>query len=289
MPKIDNAVIMAAGTSSRFAPLSYERHKALTEVRGEVLVEREIRQLKEAGIHEIYLVTGYKAGQFAYLQNLFGVTLIHNPEYLTRNNNGSIWAARDVIRNTYICSADNYFAGNPFEKEANGSYYAAMYARGETDEWCMTEEDGLIASVEIGGREAWYMMGHVFWDRGFSARFLDILKEEYDRPETKDKLWEDIYIEHIAELPMRMKKYPEGFICEFDTLDELRKFDPAYIEDTHSSILKQIARELGVTEKDLVKIKAYKESDNAAAGFTFCCCGKKYKYSYEHQSLREDM
>lgn len=27
-----NAIIMAAGTSSRFAPLSYEKHKALTVV-----------------------------------------------------------------------------------------------------------------------------------------------------------------------------------------------------------------------------------------------------------------
>ena len=36
MYKVDNAVIMAAGTSSRFAPLSYETHKSLLTVRGEV-------------------------------------------------------------------------------------------------------------------------------------------------------------------------------------------------------------------------------------------------------------
>ena len=48
--KVDNAIIMAAGTSSRFAPLSFERHKALIEVRGEILIERQIRQLREAGI-----------------------------------------------------------------------------------------------------------------------------------------------------------------------------------------------------------------------------------------------
>ena len=62
--KVDNAVIMAAGTSSRFAPLSYERHKAMTVVRGEVLIERQIEQLQAAGIPEIYLITGYKAEQF---------------------------------------------------------------------------------------------------------------------------------------------------------------------------------------------------------------------------------
>lgn len=41
--KVDNAIIMAAGTSSRFAPLSFERPKALIEVRGEILIERQIR------------------------------------------------------------------------------------------------------------------------------------------------------------------------------------------------------------------------------------------------------
>ena len=34
--KVDNAIIMAAGTANRFAPLSYEIHKALIEVKGEV-------------------------------------------------------------------------------------------------------------------------------------------------------------------------------------------------------------------------------------------------------------
>ena len=58
--RVDNAIIMAAGTSSRFAPLSYEKHKAMIDVRGEVLIERQIRQLKEACIPEIYVITDIK-------------------------------------------------------------------------------------------------------------------------------------------------------------------------------------------------------------------------------------
>ena len=38
--KVDNAIIMAAGLSSRFAPLSYEKPKGVLTVRGEVLIER---------------------------------------------------------------------------------------------------------------------------------------------------------------------------------------------------------------------------------------------------------
>ena len=43
--KVDNAVIMAAGMSTRFAPLSYEKPKALLKVKGEILIERDILQL----------------------------------------------------------------------------------------------------------------------------------------------------------------------------------------------------------------------------------------------------
>ena len=71
--RVDNAIIMAAGTSSRFAPLSYEKHKAMTVVKGEVLIERQIRQLKEAGVPQILIVTGYKAEQFDYLMDKYGV------------------------------------------------------------------------------------------------------------------------------------------------------------------------------------------------------------------------
>ena len=61
----ENAVILAAGTASRFAPLSFERPKALIEVRGEILIERQIRQLQAAGIREILVVVGYRKEQFA--------------------------------------------------------------------------------------------------------------------------------------------------------------------------------------------------------------------------------
>ena len=59
---------MAAGTSSRFAPLSYETHKSLLTVRGEVLIERQIRQIRDAGIDSVVLVGGYMKERFAYLR-----------------------------------------------------------------------------------------------------------------------------------------------------------------------------------------------------------------------------
>ncbi len=277
---------MAAGTSSRFAPLSQERHKAMTVVKGEVLIERQIKQLLKAGIHEIYIITGYKAEQFDYLVKKYDVKLIYNSEYLTRNNNGSIWAAREILGNSYICSSDNYFSANPFETEVDEAYYAAEYADEHTDEWCMTEdEDGYINSVTIGGEKAWYMFGHAFWSNEFSKKFLSILESEYDMPGTADKLWERIYMAHLDVLKMQIRKYEPGIIYEFDTLDELRTFDTSYISDTRCAMIKKVAKELEVKEEQIVHITAIKNENTTVAGFEFDCGTTHYNYLYETGKL----
>ena len=284
----DNAVIMAAGTSSRFAPLSYERPKALIEVRGEILLERQIRQLKEAGIDEIFLVCGYKKEQFEYLRKKFGIQIADNPDYLTRNNNSSIWAVKEHLGNTYICSSDNYFTVNPFEKNVSEAYYSAVYADGETAEWCMGEDaEGYINSVQIGGRDAWYMLGHAYWDKTFSEKFRAILEDIYDLPQTADMLWEAIYMRHLDELKLKMRKYDPGVIFEFDTLDELREFDKSYEDDTRSMIIKDLCRRLHVSEREIRNAKALKTTDNAASGMSFTAAGKQYEYIYSAEELKE--
>ena len=288
MKKVDNAIIMAAGTSSRFAPLSFEKPKSLFDVRGEILIERQIRQLKEAGINEIIVVTGYKSDFFNYLSSKYNVVLIHNDEFLTRNNNGSIYAARAYIKNSYICSSDNYFIDNPFSSVEEFSFYSALFSQTQTKEWCMEEDEkGYISSIKIGGKNSWFMLGHAFWDENFSKEFISILEQDYNKPETRDKLWEQIFLENLDKLKMRIKKYDYENIFEFDTLDELRSFDKSYLNNTRSIILKGIAIKLNCKEKDITNITAFKGENNSADGFLFNLLNKKYIYSYSTQKLEE--
>ena len=109
---VENAVILAAGVSSRFVPLCFEKPKGLLEVKGEVLIERQIRQLMEAGITKIYIVVGFMKEKFSYLEEKFGVKLIETMDYRIRNNHASVWAAKDVLGNTVISSSDLYFNKN---------------------------------------------------------------------------------------------------------------------------------------------------------------------------------
>ena len=250
--RVTGAVIMAAGLSSRFAPISYERPKGTLKVRGEILVERQIRQLHEAGITNITLVVGYKKEYFFYLADKYGVDIVVNREYSTRNNNGSLWLVKDRLDNTYVCSSDDYFTTNPFEPYVYKAYYSANYVDGPTDEWCIKTGPGdRITGATVGGADAWVMLGHVYFDRVFSAKFREILEQVYHLPETVSKLWESIYLDHIKSFDMVIRRYPDGVIHEFDSVDELRSFDPLFMENVDSEVFDHIADTLGCAKSEI--------------------------------------
>ena len=250
--RVTGAVIMAAGLSSRFAPISYERPKGTLKVRGEILVERQIRQLHEVGITNIALVVGYKKEYFFYLADKYGVDIVVNREYSTRNNNGSLWLVKDRLDNTYVCSSDDYFTTNPFEPYVYKAYYSANYVEGPTDEWCIkTGPSDRITGATVGGADAWVMLGHVYFDRVFSSKFREILEQVYHLPETVSKLWESIYLDHIKSFDMVIRRYPDGVIHEFDSVDELRSFDPLFMENVDSEVFDHIADTLGCAKSEI--------------------------------------
>lgn len=278
--KVKNAVIMAAGMSSRFVPLSYEKPKALLKVKGEILIEREIKQLQEAGITDITVVLGYLKEQLFYLGDKYNVNIVINEDYYRYNNTSTLIRVADRLDNTYICSSDNYFTENPFEPYVYRAYYAAVYEAGKTDEYCLSSNNkGRITKVNIGGQASWYMLGHVYFDRDFSRRFVRILRNEYDDPLTKQQLWEDLYIRHIKELDLYIRKYDADKIKEFDSLEELREFDDKYLKNANSKIFTNICTALDVKEEDITNIVPIKKGLTNFS-FRFTVNGKEYVYRH---------
>lgn len=124
-----NAIILAAGKSSKFAPFTYEKPKGLFCVKGEILIERQIEQLQNAGIKDIYIVVGYMKEKFFYLEQKYNIKLIINNLFDKKGNLYSLYKAREYLSNTYICCADHYFIDNPFidDNSYNQSYRACTY------------------------------------------------------------------------------------------------------------------------------------------------------------------
>lgn len=285
--KVDNAVILAAGLSSRFAPISYEKPKGLLRVRGDVLIERQIEQLHAAGITDITVVVGYKKAYFFYLEQKYGVSIVVNDEYAARNNHSSLYRVRDRLRNTYICSSDDYFTENPFEAYVQRAYYAAQWSEGPTKEWCMaTGPQGRITGVTVGGSHAWYMLGHVYFDHAFSQHMVEVLEAEYDKPETVDKLWEDLFIEHLSDFDMVVRPYAEGVINEFDSLDELRVFDPTFLENVDSEIFDNIVCVVGCEKSEIHDVYPLKQGlTNLSCHFSTA----SGEYVYRHPGVGTEL
>ena len=135
--KMDGAVIFAAGFGSRFVPLTFEQPKGLVEVLGERMIERQIKQLHEAGITDITIVVGYLKEKFEYLIDKYDVKLLYNPEYLTKNNLSTYWHARELFRgrNMYLLVSDNWIRNTMFHAYECASWYSSVYMEGPTSEW----------------------------------------------------------------------------------------------------------------------------------------------------------
>ena len=275
--KIDNAVILAAGMSTRFVPFNYEMPKGLLEVKGEVLIERQIRQLREKGIEEIVIVVGYMKEKFEYLIEKYGVILVSTDDYAVKNNHASVYAARKYLKNTIITSSDLYFVDNIFQKYAFDAYYCTIFIPGKTAERGVeTDEDDRILKTMYGDKcyDIWVTLGYAYFSKRFSDNFLSIMEKEFDLPDTANKFWADIQDEHLEELFMYAKRVNSDVIYEFDSLEELREFDSKYLYNSGSSIMKKLCKLLAVQENRIIGIESLKKIKPSI--FKFRCKGDIY-------------
>lgn len=275
--KIDNAIILAAGMSSRFVPLNFEIPKGLLIVKGQRLIERQIEQLREKGIEEIIIVVGYMKEKFEYLKEKYGVILVETDEYKTKNNHSSVYAARQYLKNTIITSSDLYFSENIFQTYAFDSYYCTLFMSGKTAERGIeTDGDDKILNTFYGDKcyDIWVTLGYAFFAEKFSKNIIQILDEEYNLPQTANKFWADIQDEHLDTLYMYAKRVDEGIIYEFDSLEELREFDSKYVNNSGSEIMKRLCYLLGVKERNIIGLTCLKKIKSSL--FKFRCKGDMY-------------
>ena len=274
--EVKNAIILSAGVSSRFVPICFEKPKALFRVKGEVLIERQIRQLLEVGIDNIVVVVGYMKEKFYYLKDKYGVTIIETDTYQSRNNHASVYAAKDYLDSSIITSADLYFDKNIFQKYAYDAYYCSVYKEGETDErGIITDSYDKIIDTKYGVADTWVTLGYAYFNPRFSKNMLSIIEKEYDDRKSYNKFWADFQDEHIEDLYMYAKFCMGDIIYEFDSLEDVRAFDDEYGKNLDSLLLKKLSSEIGCGEVELRDFKPIVKED-LGRGCTFRVGSKKY-------------
>lgn len=279
--RVNNAVILAAGASTRFIPLSLEQPKGLFEVKGEKLIERQIQQLQEAGIKNITVVIGYKKEMFYYLEDKYGVKFIINDTFNIKNNIESLYLAREELKNTYVCVSDSYFVENPFHQFEYQTFNAGISVKKEMNEiYADTDSDGRIIAMEKGRSQGQILLGHAFWRKDFSDAFVALAEADREVGKYNNEFWERLVKDYLNELPpMYFKEYTASSIFEFDYFEELREFDVQYLGYTHSEIIRNIKLIFRCDEEDIVDFRNVSEGMTNTS-FIFKINGVDYIYRH---------
>lgn len=309
--KVDGALIIAAGFGSRFVPLTFETPKGLLEVFGERMIERQIRQLHEAGIQNITIAVGYLKEKFEYLIDKYQVVLLYNPEYSCKNTLATIYHARNILfgKNMYILCSDHWMRHNMFHAFECGAWYSSVYMEGDTSEWRLHfNKKGRITEVLIGGHDCYVMYGPAFFSKEFSKQLIPVLKAYYELPGTEQFYWENVYMELLSgaaeqriksadaewvdtfrkrtgfdlstlaancSIDMYCNRQSENLVYEFENLEELRKFDKKYQNHSDNKALELIASVFRIKESDICDIRCLK-SGMTNKSFLFTIDGTHY-------------
>ncbi|MFT5729564.1 MAG: choline kinase [Desulforhopalus sp.] len=103
---VRTALLLAAGTGSRLAPLTDSTPKCLVKVNGISILERLIASLHEHNFNRLIVVLGHQGESIRdYLGSRkkgMDITYITSPLYKTTNNIYSLWLAREVIEEPFL-------------------------------------------------------------------------------------------------------------------------------------------------------------------------------------------
>lgn len=232
MPKVENAIIMAAGLGTRMRPLTNEIPKPLVKVNGKRMIETIIQGLNQNGITDISIVTGYLADKFDFLANKYsGIKLINNPYYQKYNNLSSLYVARNELKNTIILDGDQLINNlNILDSRFDKSGYAGSWVNEWTDEWIMHSDDNgrVISCDRDGGQEGYRLYSVSKWTAEDSKKLSKLVEKEF-QAKNYDIYWDDVAMfKYPDKFDLFVHQVDPGDIVEIDSLDELKAIDSSY-------------------------------------------------------------
>lgn len=218
------AILLAAGMGTRLRPLTLETPKSLIEVNGKPLAERQIEFLKEKGIDEIIIVTGYLSEKFEYLKEKYDVKLVYNDKYDIYNNIYTMYLVRDYLKDSYVIDADVYINRNFLVNNHKSSMYFSAYKKDVKNEWkIIHNEDNKIQDIEVmnGAGEGYILSGVSYWSKEDGETIIEELEKAISKGDFTNLYWDDIVKDNIKKLNICINKIQENDIFEIDCLEEL--------------------------------------------------------------------
>ena len=199
-------VILAAGMAKRLRPLTDTMPKCLLKVGGRTLLERTVEAMRQAGISEFVVVTGYRADMIrdfltAYDESL-SFTFLHNADYEHNNNIYSLWMAGEVVRGKDFLLMDSDIFCDPaavvrIAQEPESALAVNRHECGEEEMKVVVDSDMRITEISKTCSPA-DAMGESVGIEKITADYSEALYKELDQMILEEELI-DIFYERAFE------------------------------------------------------------------------------------------
>ena len=228
-----------------------------------------IQQLHQVGIYSIYVVVGFMKEQFEYLIDDFGVELIVNTEYSTKNNLHSLSLVADKLSNSYIVPGDLWCESNPFSMDELYSWYMVSDLIDDDSE-VRVNRKGELVRTELSGNT---MVGISYLLKADASVVRSNLLEKSLNRKYDSNFWECcLYQKDKMMVPAR--GVSSQSVIEINTFEQLRDLDENS-EHLKSDVLDEINRALYENLSLIENIRVLKKGMTNRS-FMFSCHNEKY-------------
>lgn len=152
-------IILAAGQGKRLLPLTADVPKALLDIGGKPLIERQIEAFAGCGVKDFVVITGYASARMEEalqaIAGRYGVTVkcLYNPFYAVADNLASCWLARGEMTADFIqVNGDNVFRSDLVDRlltapKANASVAINVKSVFDADDMKVMMDRGRLTEV----------------------------------------------------------------------------------------------------------------------------------------------
>lgn len=229
-------VILAAGMAKRLRPLTDTIPKCLLKVGDRTLLERTVDAMRQAGISEFVVVTGYRADMIRdFLTSHFShftFHFLHNADYAHNNNIYSLWMAGEVVRGKEFLLMDSDILCDPaavvrIASEPTAALAVNRHELGEEEMKVVVDADSRITEISktCHPEDA---IGESVGIEKITADYSEALYRELDQMILQEKLI-DIFYERAFErlIPQghtfRVVDTTNYFSYELDTPEDFQR------------------------------------------------------------------
>ena len=266
-----NAIILAAGYGLRMVPINMDCPKGLLTVDGEHLIDRLIKQLKEKQINDITVVVGFMKEKYEYLIDTFGVKLVYNKDYASKNNLHSLNCVVNQISNTYIIPCDIWCVKNPFSDTEFYSWYMLNELIDSNSTVRVTRNQSIedIKKEQSGNK----MIGISYISENDSKQLKDNIKKLCKDIANDNVFWEKALFD-MGNIEVNANIMLSSEVTEINSYEQLRELDCSSKELENES-LEVISKTLNCKNEDIKNIKTLKKGMTNRS-FIFTVDSKKY-------------